>query len=70
MIYYEGDDFMLTAREKEVLQLLILGKSNPQIAKELIISRDTVKAHIEHMFEKYEVHSRVELVVKLYNEKI
>ena len=61
---------MLTAREKEVLKLLIMGKSNPQIAEELIISRDTVKAHIEHMFEKYGVHSRVELVVKLYKEKI
>ena len=61
---------MLTEREKEVLALIIEGKSNPQIADELVISQDTAKAHIEHIFEKFNVHSRVELVVKLFREKI
>jgi DNA-binding CsgD family transcriptional regulator len=61
---------MLTEREKEVLALIIEGKSNPQIAEKLFISPDTAKAHIEHIFEKFNVHSKVELVVKLFREKI
>ena len=61
---------MLTNREKEVLELLLQGKTNPQIAKELIITKDTAKAHVDHIFAKFGVHSRVELVVKLFREHI
>ena len=39
----------LSAREVEVLRLIATGKSNPQIAEELVISRNTVQAHVgEH----------------------
>ena len=56
---------MLTSREKEVIELLMMGKTNKQIAKELCITSHTVKAHLEHIYEKYKVHSRIELVIKI-----
>ena len=56
---------MLTSREKEVVDLLIIGKTNEQIAQELCITSHTVKAHIEHIYAKYKVHSRIELVIKI-----
>jgi two-component system response regulator DegU len=42
----------LTAREIEVLQLLAFGHTNRDIAEKLFISPDTVKTHLEHIFEK------------------
>ena len=43
---------MLSAREAEVLQLAASGCSNPEIARRLYISTDTVKTHLEHAFGK------------------
>ena len=60
-----GEFFMITNREKEVLELLMLGKTNKEIAKELCITSHTVKAHLEHLYEKYKVHSRFELAIKI-----
>lgn len=40
---------ILTTREKEILALIVEGKSNPEIARALIISTHTVKAHIESL---------------------
>lgn len=53
---------LLTAREQEVLHLLLLGKSNREIAGDLYISENTVKTHIRNIFAKYKVSSRTELV--------
>lgn len=53
----------LTEREKEVLELIIQGKSNPQIANELILSIHTVKAHLESIFKKLGVHNKVQAAV-------
>ena len=55
----------LTVREKEVLQLILSGKSNREIAGALYISENTVKTHIRNIFSKYDVSSRVELVSTL-----
>ena len=55
---------MLTERENDVFKLLIQGKTNKQIADELNITHHTVKAHIEHIYEKNNVHSRIELILK------
>ena len=52
----------LTDREQEVLQLILSGKSNREIAAALFISENTVKTHIRNIFSKYDVSSRVELV--------
>lgn len=53
----------LTKRELEVLSLLTKGLSNVEIAKELIISRHTVKAILEKVYDKLELHNRVLVAV-------
>jgi len=52
----------LTHREREILKLMIDGLSNPEIAKQLNVSRSTVKTHVSHILEKLDVKSRVEVV--------
>ena len=54
---------ILTKRELEILYLLIGGQSNRQIAKELIISIHTVKAHIESIYRKFGVHNKVQAAI-------
>jgi DNA-binding NarL/FixJ family response regulator len=51
----------LTDREREVFQLLALGKSNKDVARELEISLATVKKHRENLQRKLECHSTAEL---------
>lgn len=53
----------LTDREKEVLQLLALGKSNSEIAQELYISINTVTRHLTNIFLKTDTRNRVEAAV-------
>ena len=53
----------LTQREKEVLDLLIKGFSNHKIAKQLIISVHTVKAHIKSIYRKFGVHNKVQAAI-------
>jgi DNA-binding CsgD family transcriptional regulator len=55
----------LTDREQEVLQLLLSGKSNREIAETLFISESTVKTHVRSIFSKYDVASRAELISTL-----
>lgn len=59
----------LSKREQEVTDLLILGLTNKEIAKELQISVHTVKAHLEEVFYKMKVANRVQLAVKITLEK-
>jgi DNA-binding NarL/FixJ family response regulator len=55
----------LTAREQEVLTLILSGKSNREIAGALLISESTVKTHARNIFSKYDVASRAELISTL-----
>lgn len=55
----------LTVREQEVLQLILSGKSNREIAGALFISESTVKTHVRNIFSKYDVGSRAELISTL-----
>jgi DNA-binding CsgD family transcriptional regulator len=55
----------LTVREQEVLQLILSGKSNREIAGALFISENTVKTHARNIFSKYDVTSRAELISTL-----
>lgn len=50
----------LSARELEVLRLLVKGESNKAIAASLDISENTIKSHLSHIFEKLDVRSRTE----------
>jgi len=52
----------LTAREREVLNLLARGHSNREIAEELVITNKTVKNHLSRIYEKIGVHSRAEAI--------
>ena len=54
----------LTQRELEVLKLLTDGKTNAQIAKEIIVSTNTIKAHVGKILEKMKVEDRVQAAVK------
>ncbi len=54
----------LTARELEVLKLLIDGKTNSQIAQEIIVSTNTAKAHVGNILTKMHVTDRVQAAVK------
>ena len=53
--------FGLTQREAEIIPLILDGKSNQEIANELHISLSTVKRHIYHIFQKFNVSNRFEL---------
>jgi two-component system, NarL family, response regulator LiaR len=54
----------LSTRELEVLQLLAKGHSNKNIAEQLYVSLNTVKTHCSKIFEKMEVHSRMQAIEK------
>jgi DNA-binding NarL/FixJ family response regulator len=77
LVAHEGEDFglrtmptrsdaivgpILTNREREILALLADGLANKQIAARLGISKNTVKTHIELLFDKLAVSSRAEAV--------
>ena len=53
----------LTEREREVLQLVVLGKNNSEIAAELFISINTVTRHLTNIFAKTNTRNRVEAAV-------
>lgn len=60
----------LTERELEVLKHLVQGKSNTEIAKELIVSVHTAKAHVCSILQKLCVDDRVQAAVKAIKENI
>jgi len=64
------DTEQLTAKELEVLQQLVKGKSYKQIAAELSIGIETVRTHIKHIYAKLHVRSMSQAVVKAINQKI
>lgn len=60
----------LTERELEVLRLLVKGQSNTEIAKDLIVSVHTAKAHVCSILQKLCVDDRVQAAVKAVKENI
>ncbi len=60
----------LTGREMEVLQLVVQGQSNQQIAAAMVISIATVKAHISNILSKLQVNSRAEAIAFAIKHKI
>jgi DNA-binding NarL/FixJ family response regulator len=54
----------LTRREVEVLGLMAQGRTNPQIARELVIARPTAKTHVERVIRKLGVSDRTQAVVR------
>ena len=54
----------LTPREREVLELLVTGLSNADIARRLFISQSTAKVHVHHILKKLNVKTRLQAVLK------
>ena len=66
----QGDDYNLSEREKQVLQLLVNGYSYKMIAAEMFIAIDTVRSHIKKIYEKLHVNSKSEAVAKAFKDKL
>ena len=57
----------LTRQEQNIRQLILMGRSNKEIASELFISPSTVKTHITNIYQKLNISSRTELLRKFKN---
>ncbi len=57
------NEFRLTKREMEVLELVVQGLNNKEIAKILIVSTHTSKAHVSNILYKLNVDSRIKAAV-------
>ena len=55
-------EFRLTPRETEILSLLAHGRNAPYIQEKLVLSRNTVKTHVQNIYAKLGVHSQQELI--------
>ena len=64
-----AQDYNLTARELEILECLVQGLTYQQIADRLYISYGTVRKHVENIYRKLEVHSKVEAIRKVQQGK-
>jgi DNA-binding NarL/FixJ family response regulator len=60
----------LTAREQEVFRLIARGLSNAEIGQKLYIGETTVKTHITHILQKFNLRDRVQLIVLAYQTGI
>jgi DNA-binding CsgD family transcriptional regulator len=56
------NQFGLSQREMDVLRLVAEGRSNPEIAATLFISRETARTHVSNIFRKLDVSTRAEAV--------
>ena len=63
-------DYGLTQREKEILQLLIDGMSKKYIAEQLYISPYTVDTHLKNIYAKLHVHSQMDMITKTLKEHL
>lgn len=63
-------DYKLTAREKQVLRLMTDGAQNQEMAKQLFITVNTIKAHVCSILQKLEVEDRTQAVIKALKDNI
>jgi DNA-binding CsgD family transcriptional regulator len=61
---------LLRPREREVLELMVAGMRNREIAERLFITVRTVKYHVSHILRKFGVQSRAEVIVLAHNAGI
>ena len=59
----------LSAREREILELLASGKSNKELARHLSVTEGTVRWHLSHVYDKLHVRSRTEAVLKFQSAR-
>jgi DNA-binding NarL/FixJ family response regulator len=56
----------LTPREEDVLVLIASGYSNQEIAERLVVSQETVKTHVKHVYVKVGARDRAQAVIAAY----
>jgi len=59
----------LSPTELKIVQLIAAGKSNPDIAAELYLSRNTVQTHVSHILTKLNVHSRIDVAREIISQR-
>ena len=59
------DEWQLTEREREIVRAVSSGRTSEEICAELSVSRNTLKTHLLHVFEKSGTRSRTELLARL-----
>jgi DNA-binding NarL/FixJ family response regulator len=60
----------LTPREREILDLLARGLSNPEICRRLFISEATTKTHVAHILQKLDLRDRIQAVIYAYDNQL
>lgn len=65
----ESENEVLTAREMEIMECLAKGMSNAEIAKELVISLNTVKRHIQNIYRKLDVPNKTLAILRYQEQK-
>lgn len=63
-----SEQWALTPREREVMALLTRGHSYPYIAKELVVSENTVRTHVRNVYRKAQIGSREELIALIHED--
>jgi DNA-binding NarL/FixJ family response regulator len=63
-------DYGFTNREKDILRLLCKGNSYKMIATELELTFETIRSYIKKIYEKLQVHSATEAIIKAINERL
>ena len=66
----EREDYELTPHETRVLKLLTEGYNYQTAAEKLGVSYNTIKFHVSHIFDKLQVHSKSEAVVKAMRDRL
>ena len=66
----KGEEYNLSQREKDVLQLMVKGYTYKMAAAELFISIETIRSHIKNIYEKLHVNSKSEAVAKAFRDKL
>jgi two-component system, NarL family, response regulator LiaR len=57
-------------REKEILRLIAVGKTNQEIADQLVLAPGTVKRHVHNLFSKLQVRNRTEAIAYARNQDL
>ena len=62
------NEIIFTHREKDIIFSIAEGLTNKEIGQKLFISSHTVKAHLEKIYEKTNLHNRAQLIVFAYKK--
>lgn len=63
-------EYGLSTREREILEQIVHGSGNKQIAEKFHVSHHTIDAHLRNIYEKLQVHSRTEAATKALKERL